>query len=551
MPPMGPLAAGSIWSGVQQMARSLPAALPDSLEMRFSARAQVFRGTDELLPAFGWRAGAAICAADVVLERLGAPWHHGSVGTTEDARWLRELRSGLDNYARMCWCFRFGYTIAGLAVARRFIERWTYNLGSSTDSWPQPGEDTADYIRRVWAVYAEQIPGRDLGEEWAQLSELLHGRAATIGSRRIVVTFGSSAADRIRVHNFAVRAAELALRQLRGAIDMVDRVAGHSTEFTRASLQVPASAFQSGKVPEFLRVFAEPASWDFVRSDDATTYSEWGASYRRMVSSWTKEEGALLPPGYWLSIEERWARTIDEARRSFEAERAAIGSSFDPDGLGRTLLQYKAIAEMADLVAGELPLCPQRDALQTAATALESSWVLWLQDVDDSLLCIRLMLEATARARVHRVKTAAKAAQLEARGAATTPHRWVDAAGWRGLSGFVRALGEFSHIQARSRHSGARSLLTEIQRQPSNAGPEHTARANALDEVALMLGHEVAAVLDTVDEVLAEQFRVTILGTSDQVSDDDLTAWVQHGFSFRGFDFGPADLTPDDLDNEG
>lgn len=541
---MGRNAAGSVWDGIQRLAEVMPIGIPESLALRFSARTQVFRATDELLPAFGWRAGAAIGAADVVLERLGAPWHRTAASRSDNDRWLEQLRGGLDAFARMCWCFRFGYTTAGVSVARRFIERWTYNLGSSTDTWPLEKEDTADYIRRVWSVYADLFSGRDLGEEWAQLSELLHGRSALIGSRSLSISFDLPMPDRVRIHNFAVRAAEVALRQVRGAIDTADRASGPSTDFTRASLQAPASAFHFGDVPDFMRVFSEPVHWDFVTSDDAETYSSWGASYRRMIASWTDETSSLLPPSYWLAIEERWARTIDEARRAFDAEQTATGEAFTPDALRGTLLQYKAIAELADLVAAELPVGPQRSALQTAASALESAWVLWLQDVDDSLLCIRLALESTARARTHRNKTETKAAQLEDRGAATTPHRWVEAAGWRGLSDFVRALGEFSHIQARSHHTGARSLLTAIQRSPSANGPEHTARANALDEVALMLGYEVATVLDSLSPTLATRFREIVLDVTNEEAEQNLQQWVQHGFAFRGFDFGSADLAP-------
>lgn len=134
-----------------------------------------FSGQTDMLPAFAWRAGYALAAADHVLEQLGAPWYRADRGETEHERWLIELRRGLDTFARICWCLRFGHSLAAIALTRWYIERWTYNVAFSYEVTRTDGEDDASYIQRVWGQYPESMRDADLSERWATLSELLHG----------------------------------------------------------------------------------------------------------------------------------------------------------------------------------------------------------------------------------------------------------------------------------------------------------------------------------------------------------------------------------------
>jgi hypothetical protein len=242
----------------------------------------------------------------------------------------------------------------------------------------------------------------------------------------------------------------------------------------------------------------------------------------------------------WMSIEGRWVSAIDDARGAFEQEAAERPDEFNPRILESLLIQYRSIAEMADLVAGALQNVDQANSLRTAAMALESAWILWLQDVDDSLSCIRTALECTARARVHRLKPD-KVQSLEQRGRLTTPYRWVDAAGWGRLAPFVCALGEFVHVQERSRHSGSRALLTIVQRDPIEGGEEQTARARALEEVAAMSANETAATLHDLYPELAKEFRQRVLFETVEESQHKLTQWLDRVLQFRAHDFGAAD----------
>ena len=71
----------------------------------------------------------------------------------------------------------------------------------------------------------------------------------------------------------------------------------------------------------------------------------------------------------------------------------------------------------------------QAQALRTAAAALESAWVLWLNDVNDSLIRMRTVLELTAKAKS--IEPSQRARQSSKCGVqASTPRRWLEAAGW-------------------------------------------------------------------------------------------------------------------------
>lgn len=103
------------------------------------------------------------------------------------------------------------------------------------------------------------------------------------------------------------------LRQARGALATAAIEGGESDEYSDGILlgRVDSLA-QPPAPPDFLQVFHPPLDYAFVTSSDAATYSGWGASYRRMVAL-RKEAVDLTGFDSWMAIEERWARSIDEA----------------------------------------------------------------------------------------------------------------------------------------------------------------------------------------------------------------------------------------------
>ncbi len=491
----------------------------------------------EMLPSFAWRAGYAVAAADHVLESLGAPWYRKDRGETEHEVWLAELRSGLDAFASICWCLRFGHSLAAVALTRWYIERWTYNVAFSYEVTRVHGEDDANYIHRVWAQYPESMRDVDVAANWARLSELLHGRTVRLGSTDIRIDLDLSTHERAKLHNFIVRTAEIPLRQVRGCISVLADEQHIATD-ARAFLQAPVKLFANApNPPDFLSVFSRPVDFDYVTSEDAHTVISWGRTYRETVRRGAEEPLKLTGFHSWMSIEERWVRVTDEARLAFENEAKQVGDAFDPAVLRGQLLQYRSITEMTVRAASAIVESKRAEALRVAAAALESAWVLWLRDVDESLVAMRCVLESAARARTHRLKPR-KAMDLEARTPATTPHRWLEAAGWKRLAPFARALGEFSHMQERSRHEESRTLLTEIQRNPISGFEEQTGRGRALQETAMMLAHETAATLDEFSSSLGSEFRARILLRTDVETENDLSAWLDRALLFRSHSFG-------------
>ncbi|WP_375407218.1 hypothetical protein [uncultured Amnibacterium sp.] len=520
-----------------------PGMLAAILDARARARSAQHVEFDDLLPVFGWKVGFAIAAADQVLERLGAPWDMTAMPNSKEEAWLMNLREGLDVYAQICWCLRFGYTAAAVALARRFLERWSFNLASSTGIWPTADEPDDDFYTRLWRYHERRFTDRDAGEDWAAMSELLHGRDMQLGSRALSLSLGVQPADQMRVHSFLVRASEFVLRQVRGAIHTTAQARGDIDAQDLSWLQAPVSAFpMTLPTPDFLFVFFEPFDYSYVTSERAELYSSWGAIYRRITARRAEDPVDLIPTDSWMALEERWIRGRDNASLAFAHERRILGDAFQPEVLRGTIAQYRAIGEMADLAAELISSMPQAQALRAAAASLESAWVLWLQDVDESMTCMRAALEATARARAYRLKPV-KAADLEAHPRSRAPHRWVQLAGWGGLSEFVRALGEFTHFRARSRHTGSRRLLEAMQRSPHLGAEAHTARARALEETAFLLGHELGELLDQHDSPFAEPFRRQVLFMTAAESKTRVETWVNHARGFKGHDFGEPDFS--------
>ncbi|WP_312675492.1 hypothetical protein [Microbacterium sp.] len=507
-----------------------------------------------MLPPLAWRAGFALGAADHVLEQLGAPWFLEDIGDSEEENWIGQLRRGLDTYARICWCLRFGYTLAGVALARWFLERWTHNVAFSHEIGRFEGEGDVSYMNRVWGQYPESMGSEDVGRYWSDLSELLHGRSVRLRTGDVRITLNLETAKRAELHDMILRAAEVPLRQVRGCISVLADEHKIATD-ARAYLQAPVELFpKAPDPPDFLSVFSPPLDFDYVTSQDAKQLTPWGKTYRTMIHR--GEESSLALTGFhsWMSIEERWVRSTDEARLFFALEAERTGDAFDPDVLRGLLAQYRAITEMAELVAEDFSGSRRGEALQTAAAAMESAWALWLQDVDDSLIAMRSVLESTARARVHRLKPV-NADGLEARGSRVTPHRWLVAAGWGRLAPFSRALGEFSHLQERSRHDESRELLTVIQRSALSGLEVYTGRARALEEVSRMLAHEVAATLDEIDPHLSAEFRTRVLLETTEETETRLVSWLNRALEYRSHSFGQANypipvpdsvLTPDE-----
>ncbi|MCJ1707105.1 hypothetical protein MT347_05495 [Microbacterium sp. VKM Ac-2923] len=517
-----------------------------ALHTRSLARRSIQSTSAHFMPTRVWQASYAVAAADHVLEQLSTPWRIFEVGDRENELWAWQLREGLDSYARIAWCMRFGHSTAAVALTRQFLERWTYNVAFSWDLSQDAGEDDQDFIDRVWSQYEARLEGRSTGEDWAALSELLHGRVANIQGEQISLQLTLAQNHREVLHAYLAEVCEAPLLQIRASTSLVAQAEEIDPCIAPAILLAANTVFPIVPPPPdldpeaFLSIFHEPLSHDFVSSAGAKTLLSWGETYRTLVRRGLGKKFRLAPHQSWMPIEERWVRAVEQAQLAFDDEAQLLRDDFAPEVLETRLIWFQAVTEMADLLADQLEHDGHSASLRTAAAAMESAWILWLQDVDESLTCVRAVLECVARARTFRMKPT-RAVKLFARGRATTPHRWLDAAGLGRLAPFGRSLGEFAHMMERSRHAGSRALLTLIQLDAPQETAELTARANALSRVAMMLAHEVSATLDLQDSSLGDVFRAHILTETEAETEAELLRWLERAATFRGHDFGPAD----------
>lgn len=497
------------------------------LTSRAERRATLNASQPLLMPSLVWRGGVGIGMADVLLERLGATWHTYLPEEASKDRWAAELRDGLDSFARVAWCLRFGYTIAAVAIARKSFERWSFNIASSMQLATIENEPEADFFTRAWKASSNYVGERELGSEWSLMSELLHGRQVELAGQHVQIALDMQLTDQTRIHRAIAFFAEVSLRQVRGAVCRLAGERGHLKQNELSAALLPVEQLKGlPKQPDFLHLLWQPLLYGFVDADDTSTYIGWGASYRRIVNRRAEDRVGVGTFSDWMSIEERWVRAIERSRHSFQEEREVFGDAFSPLSLRARVTKYRIISEMTDILANEFRDTHRASALRSAAAALESAWVVWLQDVDDSLTLARSVLESTARARTHRLKPSRAAKMENGPQKQKAPHRWVDAAGWSRLSPFVRALSEYAHMQANSRHSGSWELLVKVQGLEVGGSADHTARGHALEKVAAMLAHEVADSLKIEWAALSEEFRHLVIEEDEASSQQNFERWL-------------------------
>lgn len=135
------------------------------------------------------------------------------------------------------------------------------DLGSSHDVWPDESEPYDNYLRRVWDLYRTSFSGRDTGEEWGALSELLHGRLRPGAPHGVRLNDAPQA--RQTVHELTIEVAELALRQIRGALATAFSHHPARTDRTDAALRAVVDDFPAGREPDFLHIAAPALDWKF------------------------------------------------------------------------------------------------------------------------------------------------------------------------------------------------------------------------------------------------------------------------------------------------
>jgi hypothetical protein len=226
-------------------------------------------------------------------------------------------------------------------------------------------------------------------------------------------------------------------------------------------------------------------------------------------------------------------RSVNSANEALEWERGELGDDFDERNvIGRTV-KWSVLSEMAAIVSLWLPGSPQQEAISVVASGTRSAYWLWLEDDDRAMAALRCVLEQTARARVHRLKSE-KALKLEQQ-QKTTPRDWLEAAGWKRLTPLNTVLGEFAHTKDQSKWRAAHRLLAEFQTDVDDDAAIYTARGFALDFVASLAASEVASVIDGVSPAIGAAARAALdrLGLDVDIMSVDVDAQFNHIWSLR------------------
>jgi hypothetical protein len=503
-----------------------------------------------LLPQQAWNTIAAIPVVDAALSHLGCGWPeqpdmHTRVSWPEHLRWGAD---GVANVARLC---RFGHVFGAIVLARAQLERWTANVAHHHHIEQQEAESTGDWMARTWRVY-NAVDAEVARRSWELLSEWLHGRdvmpaaCSTTWTRTASCSTPKLPPELATVLIQIWDAAELAFRQVRGGTWLVvnapETAAILDPDDPRLlNLEMPKQPGLYGILQSQWELPEYPERDGFalttVPVDMVLPYSGTGQDlvatarrYRRYVGSARGHADAQTSVNLRTgedAVRERRGRAVETARAAFDSEQAALGDAFSPKELAAKLFRFAAIAYAARMTA-EWSSGSERDALLVAASALDSAWVLWLEDTDQAMTCVRGIAEQTARARCWRAKPAA-AAKLES--AMSPPTRWIEKAGWRRLSLLIRALGEFAHTTNRSRWDEARETL--IAHNDGHGDPMATARGSILNSAAYMLAAEVAERLRAEDPRLVQGFRsaVTLMDDDDHAA--MLEALLERGLAAR------------------
>jgi hypothetical protein len=527
--------AAALWPRIKSLtwaAQNQPSAFAPALFSFSKRRRHMTRSLSGLLPTEGWSLLTLIPVVDQLREPLGADWDPWAAPSS----WPRVLFNGVDDAVNVMWLLRVGLTIPAALLARALLERWTYNVAHHYKISRLLGESDSDYMSRVWQVYTPYGVPSHVGSWWGTLSEIVHGHqtAGRLGSF-IVSTVSESPEANVEIHRGICLTVGLCLRQIRGGLSNVVVDAGERRYVP--PLQADAPVFEVPSEPLDLEEAFEDLDYYEAHRVLSERWTQLAALYRENVKDPDRRLTEQFDPV--LTVEcmlERRGRAIERSRAAFATERESMGDDFDPGFLAARLFRYACFSELALLLGSDCD-GPEAAALLTAAQCLDAAVHLWLEDSDHSMGCLRVVLEQTARLRVHRLKKR-RAVLMETRGDASSS-RWLEEAGWRRLSVLLRAINEFAHLGANSRRHGAREALLQVQIDDPQA---ETSRGSALDSVAHLLAFELHDRLAAESKTAAACFTGSVTLIDQQAHLSRLERYLNNAQALRDFDFGEPDF---------
>lgn len=515
------------------------------LANREASRLDALAKISSILPASGWRTLAVVPLTDNVAIRVGANWITRL--ESREYSWPETLMNAVDDTVNALRLLRVGNFIGAVAIARHQLERWSLNIAHTYGVEAQRrDESSTDYLRRIWEVYPDLMRNFDPGVAWGCLSEWLHGRS--LGHLHEfewhLTKEGNLAEDLMPAdiqasYDIVAQTLEITLSQIRAGFSQLS--AERNDYDAAAALQKEVTLCETPTEGSGRFKLLYPLDIALVGSEVADEIISVGREYRTIVTgraAYGNLKCHFFAELSEMAMIERRARAIMRAREAFYREHELLGEDFNPSALLAKLFRYFAIAEAATIVAS-WNIGHERDALTIAGNALRSAYWIWLEDSDFSLTCMRSVLEQTCRSRAWRIKPQ-RATRVESMGSTASPVRWVEAAGYARLGVLSRALGEFAHINFRTRRVGARVALEQLQ-SPSVEHRMQQARGFTLEAAAYLLAHEIAARLDAVSHDLSEAFREAVTLMPEDTHDAQIEELLARGMALRGHDFGSPD----------
>ncbi len=533
--------------GYRAAAARDPVAVIEALVARAGTRWRNVRESVGFAAALAMPRLSRLVAIDAGLNELGFQYDaevDPALALTHDGvDWPSHVRGGADSVAAAARLLMLFQPIGAAAFIRGQMERWTNNRASAIGLQRSEGETHSQFLDRVWAG-AWDLP-LSPGGLYEELSELLHGRGRfaplAVWEARDLAEWQIS--GEASLPNIVLpMAGSLVLQQVTACvIDMARRAGRHDLESWL--MEWPART----EPPEQFMInqlwLGLPPLMPFALTGPFV--SKLGAAEKAYLD--LLPEARTKPPWPGMTVLAfllRRYRAGQGAIYALAEEEKRLGPDFDPQNLHGRDARYVVVGELAALVGRWVP-GSAGEALILASAALRSAFAIWLEDDSRAMIPVRTMLECAARSRTWRLRPD-KAARLEARGRATTPRDWLDAAGWRRLGVFNTALGELSHLTYQSRANGALDVLAAVQAPESVvADPIQTGRGEALDETVFLLASEAMAWLRQLDPGLASVVQAQARLPKD--FEPEIEQWMRRTWANRNWDFGRPSFKKLDL----
>ncbi|MGY2119178.1 hypothetical protein ACW9HR_35245 [Nocardia gipuzkoensis] len=450
-----------------------------------------------------------------VAEQLGAHPLRPTILTGRT--WADHLAWGLDSISAAVRLMLSLQPIGAAIIARTQLERWSANMGFNTGISQTSGEDTVTWLNRLWSDCGVWLPEhkRQIGDLFAALSELLHARGPLmplVWLDAIEIT-DAPTSDHVRLMEKISEALALSLGHLRLCLATAVEDQG-APEYAASVASVPLVTPAESWVPH-LAPWVWPMVPDHFKSPVLQTPINVAEVYYQKVSAALRagHEPDIPRQGWPLySFGHHRFRALTLSLAASEREREVVGQ--EPGyTIQDTMVNADLAGEMAAMLAAWLRSDPTRkpvaDALAVCSSALRSAVWLWLEDDSRAMGCLRCVIEQIARVRAWRVKPN-RAIKIEA-SQSSTPRDWIEAAGWRRLGLFNRALGEFAHGATTAEWDLARHALVTIQHDADKNQQAHlTGRSHALRASIFIVSRECAAWVDSFGSPLGEAYRKVI-----------------------------------------